>query len=256
MSDNKINLSASSVNTFLRCGHQWYLAYVEGIRSKPSLAQARGIAVHKAVEANFAQKVDSHEDVPIDVMKDAFNDSWEAEGEDGFQPDDKKTPGEVKDEGYLLTALHHAEVSPLIQPIWVEMPVQFEIDGITYSGQIDVKDEMDRIRDTKTTGSRPRPESYLFGMTGYALASRQATGEVEADIVLDYLVSTKTPYYHPVSSGGPISDDAIVRFANTLESVAGAVQAGRFVPNGLTGRGVCDWCGYRAMCKYYLEEKR
>lgn len=251
-----LNLSASSVVTFLRCGHQWYLAYVEGRRAKPSLAQARGIAVHKAVEANMLQKIDTKEDAPVDVMKDAFNDAWEQEGEDGFAPDDNKKPGEVKDEGYKLTELHHSEVSPLIQPMWVEQPVQFDLNSVTYSGQIDIVDEMFRVRDTKTTGSRPRPESYLFGMTGYAIATRQALGGLpETDVVLDYLVSTKNPYYLPVSAGGPVSDDQILRFANTVESVADAIRAGRFVPNGIQARGVCDWCGFNEMCGYVLKEK-
>jgi hypothetical protein len=142
-------------------------------------------------------------------------------------PDGKQTPGESKDDGYALTQLHHEEVSPLIQPMWVEKPVQFDLNGILYSGQIDIVDEMFRVRDTKTTGSKPRPESYLFGMTGYAVAARQATGATEADTVLDYLVSTKKPYYLPISAGGPVSDDAVVRFANTVETVASAIEAGR-----------------------------
>jgi len=253
-----LNLSASSVNTYLRCGHQWKLAYVEGHVSPPSFAQARGIAVHKAVEANMLQKIDTKEDMPVDDMKDAFSTSWEEVGQDGFQPDAKKDAGGVKDTGILLTELHHKEVSPLIQPMWVEQPVQFDLNGITYSGQIDIVDEMFRVRDTKTTGSKPRPESYLFGMTGYAIAARQAAGErhVERDVVLDYLVATKNPYYLQVNSGGPISDDQIRRFANTVEKVAEGIQEGTFTPNGLQGRGVCEsMCGYKDMCEYYIGEK-
>jgi hypothetical protein len=178
-------LSASSVSTFLRCGHQWFLAYVEGIKSPPSLAMARGLAVHKAVEHNMVQKVASHEDVPVGDMLDAFSTSWDALSTEGLRVDEDKDPGEVKDGGVALTRLHHQEVSPLIQPIYVEHPVQFDINGITYSGQIDIVDEMGRIRDTKTTKNRPKPESYLFGMTGYAVAARQMTGEIETDVVLE-----------------------------------------------------------------------
>lgn len=253
---HKVNLSASSVNTYLRCGHQWYLAYVEGHVSPPSFAQARGIAVHKAVEANMLQKVESKEDMPVEDMKDAFSTSWEEVGEDGFQEDEKKTAGEVKDAGIALTELHHREVSPLIQPMWVEQPVQFDMNGITYSGQIDIVDEMFRVRDTKTTGSKPRPESYLFGMTGYALAARQAaSGVPERDVVLDYLVATKNPYYYQVTNGGPMSDERIIRFANTVEKVADGIEKGDFIPNGLQGRGVCEsMCGYKDICEYYIGE--
>lgn len=257
MSDT-INLSASSVSTYLRCGYQWYKAYVEGIKSQPGFAQARGLAVHKAVEANMLQKLSSYEDMPLDDMKDAFSTSWEEIASEGFRQDEDKDAGEVKDSGILLTELHHREVSPLIQPLWVEQPVQFDINGITYSGQIDIVDEMFRVRDTKTTGSKPRPESYLFGMTGYAIAARQAIdGEIERDIVLDYLVATKNPYYLPISSGGPIDNDRIIRFANTIEAVAEGIREQRFLPNGLMGRGVCEsMCGYRDICPYYIGERR
>ena len=145
-------------------------------------------------------------------------------------------------------------MSPLIQPIWVEKPVQFAINGITYSGQIDLADEMGRIRDTKTTKNRPKPESYLFGMTGYALAARQLTGEVETDTILDYVVATKTPYYFPVAAGGPVTDDDIVRFANTIDVVAESIEAGRFIPNGFMSIGTCEYmCGYKDICPYYMK---
>jgi hypothetical protein len=141
--------------------------------------------------------------------------------------------------------------------MWVEQPVQFTLnETITYSGQIDVVDEMFRVRDTKTTGSKPRPESYLFGMTGYAVAARQAAGVEERDVILDYLVATKKPYYLPVSAGGPVSDDQITRFANTVEQVAEGIGKGDFIPNGLMGRGVCEsMCGYKNICEYYIGEK-
>jgi hypothetical protein len=254
--ERQINLSASSVMTYLRCGYQWYLAYVEGHVSPPSFAQARGIAVHKAVEANMLQKIDTKEDMPVEDMKDAFSTSFEEEGVDGFQDDDKKDKGEVKDSGIKLTELHHKEVSPLIQPMWVEQPVQFDINGVTYSGQIDIVDEMFRVRDTKTTGSRPRPESYLFGMTGYAVAARQAADgrHNERDVVLDYLVATQNPYYLQVTNGGPVSDANIQSFAATVEKVAEGIENEQWTPNGLQGRGICEsMCGYKHLCPYYMK---
>jgi hypothetical protein len=51
-------------------------------------------------------------------------------------------------------------------------------------------------------------------------------------------------------AGGPVSDEEIVRFANIVESVAHAIKAGRFVPNGLAS-GACSWCGYKAICPAY-----
>lgn len=243
-------LSASSTATFLRCGQQWYYAYVAGIKAPPSLKAARGIALHRAVEVNMAQKVTSHEDVELDVMIDAFDESWTGLAQDGFVVEEGEDPGQYKDSGYQMTFLHRQEVSPTIQPVWVERPVQFSLgDGVVWSGQVDLADEMGRVRDTKSTARKPRPEQYMLNMTGYALAARQATGENETDIVLDYLVATKSPYYLPVFNGGPVSDDRIVSFANTVEAVAGSIKEGRFVPNGISN-GACSWCGYLDICEY------
>lgn len=143
----------------------------------------------------------------------------------------------------------------MIQPVWVEQPVQFDMNGVIWSGQVDLADEMGRVRDTKSTSRKPKPEQYMLNMTGYALAARQATGAEETDIVLDYVVATKSPYYLPITNGGPVSEDRVVKFANTVEAVAESIQAGRFVPNGLTN-GACSWCGYYDMCDYAQKEKR
>ena len=254
MSDFPIVLSSSSVTTFLRCGQQWYLAYVEGVKSPPTLKQARGIAVHKAVEVNMAQKIDSFTDLPVADMIDAYSTSYDDVGSDGFDVSDKQMIGTVKDEGVKLVKLHAETVAPTIQPMFVERPVQFDLNGITFSGQVDIQDSDNRIRDTKTTARKPTGESYILNMTGYALAKRQLDGDVESDIVLDYLVATKSPYYLPIAAGGPVTDDQIVRFANVVESVAGSIRSGRFAPNGLVS-GACSWCGYKAMCPAYDKRK-
>jgi RecB family exonuclease len=241
-------LSASSVNTFLRCGQQWFFAYVAAIKSPPTLKQARGLAVHKAIEVNFTQKISSRSDLPLTDVADAYSDEFDALS--GDIEEERHQIGDYKDSGIKLVKLHTSKVAPEIQPIWVEQPVQFMINGIPFSGQVDVLDEESRIRDTKTTARKPSPDSYLLNMTGYAISYRQITGAVETDTVLDYLVATQRPYYLPITMGGPVGDEEIVRFADIVENVAHTIKAGRFVPNGLI-TGACSWCGYRDICPAY-----
>lgn len=241
-------LSASSVTTFLRCGQQWYFSYVAAVKSPPTLKQARGLAVHKAVEVNMRQKIASRIDLPVDDVVDAYADEFDLISTD--VEDDKSETGEYKDSGAKLTRMHTKLVAPEVQPVWVEQPVQFAINDIPFSGQVDLLDDESRIRDTKTTARKPMPDSYGLNMTGYALSFRQLTGATETDTVLDYLVATRKPYYLPITAGGPVSDEEIRRFANIVESVAYAIKAGRFVPNGLAS-GACSWCGYRSICPAY-----
>lgn len=256
-------LSASSVTTFLRCGQQWFYAYVAGVKSPPSLRAIRGIATHRAVEVDMTQKLVTAVDLPLQDMLDAYDTSWTAETADGFDASDEPE-GVVKDKGYELVELYHKEVAPFIQPALVEAPIQFDINGQPYSGQIDLArwvttDYWDgpetrmEIRDTKTTARTPSGDSYLLNMTGYALGLRQQIGQVEHDIVFDYLIAKKEPTYKELRMGGPITDDQISRFSNIVGSVSQAIEAGRFVPNGLQSNA-CSWCGYKPICPAYLRD--
>ena len=147
----------------------------------------------------------------------------------------------------------------------VEEPIQFNINGQAYSGQIDLGTEIEVdagwgppekrliIRDTKTTGRTPAEGTYLLNMTGYAISQRQATGRPEADTVLDYLIALKDPVYKEIRMGGPITDEQIRQFAGIVGDVSSAINAGRFVPNGIIN-GACSWCGFRAICPAYLKQ--
>ena len=91
---------------------------------------------------------------------------------------------------------------------------------------------------------------YFTNMVGYAIGYRQLTGRTEAEVMLDYHVRTKKPYYLPVASGGPIDDSAIRSFARIVRMIANRIKAGVFLPTGLSHQA-CGWCGYREICPYY-----
>jgi hypothetical protein len=250
-------LSASSVTTFLRCGQQWFFAYVAGVKSPPTLKAVRGIAAHRAVEVDMSQKLITGEDIPEDDMVDAYSTSFDHEIVNGYRTDAGVTVGDIKDKGVELVKLYRSDVAPTIQPMAVEMPIRFKINNQEWSGQIDLVESMShagdsrpRVRDTKTTARTPSSDSYLLAMTGYAIGARKALGEVESDVILDYLIALKTPIYKEIRFGGPVTDDQINRFARVVGDVAGAIRAGRFVPNGLVS-GACSWCGYQAICPAY-----
>jgi len=239
-------LSASSLQTYLRCGHQWYLAYVVRLKRPPNVRQVIGLAAHTAVEHNFAQKIESKIDVPTDEMVEVFSDNFDSLAVDIEDPDEPL--GSAKDSGVKLVKVHAREVSPAIQPVWVEKAGQFTINDQPYSWTVDLVDDRDRVRDTKTKARAPKIEDFMLQMTGYALGFRQETGRVESDVVIDALVRTKVPYYLPLY-GGQVNDNRIQSFASVVGSVGRSIENGDFIPNGLTN-GACSWCGYADICKY------
>lgn len=254
MADDLV-LSASSVATFLRCGQQWYYAYVANLKRPPSVKQAIGLASHGAVEYNMRQKIISKADAPLDEVLDAFSDSWNGMAPDLEEDDEAPSPDKAKNSGIQIVTEHHTKVAPAIQPLYVEEPVRFDINGIPYSGTVDLVDQKRRVRDLKTTGRTPaKGKSHLLQMTGYALGFRQATGETESEVMLDYFIYYKKqdPKYLPIASGGPIGDGHVVTFAKIVTDVHDQIMAGRFLPNGIEGTA-CGWCGYREICPAYKE---
>jgi hypothetical protein len=87
-------------------------------------------------------------------------------------------------------------------------------------------------------------------MIGYALGYRQLVHGLEAEVVLGHIVRTEEPYYLPLGSGEPISDEAIGQFARTVHDVKRAIDAGLFLPTGLQSHA-CGWCGYADICPAY-----
>lgn len=239
-------LSASSLQTFFRCGHQWYLSHVVRLREPPNVRQVIGVATHSAIEHNMIQKITSRSDVTSEEMEDVFASNYDSLVADVEKPDEDL--GEAKDSGIKLVRLHRRQVSPTIQPVWVEKAGQLEIDGVPYSWVVDLADDQGRIRDTKTTVRRKRLEDYALQMTGYALGYRQETGQKETGIVIDALIRTKIPYYWKLE-GGSVNDRAEQAFSDTVQAAYSAIESGNFVPNGLTN-GACSWCGYARICKY------
>lgn len=250
-------LSSSSVATFLRCGQQWKYAYVDGIKSPPSVRQVIGIAAHRAIEVNMAQKVDSLVDLPRDEVLDAFSDSFDEEIE-GWEPsDDEETPEKGKDSGALLVGMARDHVLPRIQPLLVEEPVQMMVGDVPYSGVLDLVDSKGRVHDWKTTKRRPTVTAglHILQMTGYALGYRIASDQKETEVVLNHFIRTKVPSYLPVASGGPVTDEAIRTFSRIVRDVSAQISAGNFLPNGLMS-GACSWCGYTDICPAYREFRK
>jgi hypothetical protein len=243
--------SGSSINTFMRCAKQWEYAYVYELKRPPSIRQVLGIAAHSAAELNYAQKIQSGENLPLDDVTDAFVTAFDAAAPDA-EADREESAGEAKDSGVKAVTVYHEKVAPEVQPVWVEHEGVIDVDGIPYGYTIDLVDQHDRVRDLKNVKRKPteRGTTYLLSMVGYALGFRAEMGHKESEVVLDHIVRTQRPYHLPIVSDGPISDGAIGQFAGILKMVSQAIREGIFLPTGLQSHA-CSWCGYQDICEAY-----
>ncbi|HEX5016547.1 MAG TPA: PD-(D/E)XK nuclease family protein [Actinomycetes bacterium] len=244
-------LSGSSLNTFLRCARQWEYAYVYRFKRPPALRMVTGTAGHRAIEVHMVGKLETAQDAPLDVVLDAFSDSFDIEAQDA--EDTKNEKGDWKDKGARGVKLWHKEVAPTIDPEYVEQPISFVINDIPWTGTLDLATKGRTVIDHKFTSKSPSSaDAYVLNMVGYAIGYRKLTGEIESGVELDHVVMTKEPKMVPIKSAGPVSDASIIAFADIAETAMRSIKAGIFPANGLKS-GACSWCGYRDICPAYKE---
>jgi hypothetical protein len=139
---------------------RWWFKYALKHADPPTGKMALGRAVHAALTRNFAQKVETQEDLPVTGVVALFRDAWAREREQ-IEFRDDEDPAELGVCGEGLVSKYMDEAAPLIEPAAVEMRVQGEIGGVRVQGWIDHRFE---DRGTKSpagsnpiTGSRSRP---------------------------------------------------------------------------------------------------
>ena len=223
-------LSPSQINQYLRCPQCYKFKYIDGIWAPATSAMVRGKAVHSGVEFNYRQKMDTHEDLPLNQILEFSAETFVSESvEADFKDDDS---GKIKDSTMELLSMYHENIAPMIQPASVEQRVEVAFEGLDYTllGYIDVIDQYGYIRDTKTTGKNP-DDNIIHNnlqLIAYAVMHRTLQGR-ETGIVLDYLVATKTPKF--VRFEKRVTDEETTRFLRIMQAVASAIETDLFLPN-------------------------
>ena len=145
--------------------------------------------MHRALEINFRQKLESKHDFETAGMMTIFRDCWQEQvGQTVFREDEN--PRILEKLGEQLIARYMDQVAPMIQPAAVELDVQGMIAGVPVRGRIDLMDVEGRLVDIKTASRRPScvPWDYAFQLATYRQVTPGASGEAR----LDTLVKTNS----------------------------------------------------------------
>lgn len=189
-------LSASRINTFLRCEMQYYFRYIlDLIRPPDTVPLMIGTQVHKAVEFNMSQKIESHEDLKETEVLDHFGTGFdEAKHSTVWYPDED--PGKIKDNGIGLVKEYHKVVAPVTQPIHSELQFIMVLTDypFPFEGYIDIVQEDHTICETKTIGQSPQgiTSDHKLQGTLYSLGYRWLF-QAENGLRYDYIVKNKKP---------------------------------------------------------------
>lgn len=267
MSDEKLCLSASQIETFSRCPEQWRRRYIEGDKIPPAIAMLRGTAVHIGAKRNMQQKVMTKQDIPAKEIVGIAINEFELALKDGYElrADEKEKGsrvviGQAKDDVADMAYCHAKEQAPDYQPVLVEKKVRIELPMCDYDfvGVLDLADNKDRIIDFKTAGRR-KSQSDADGsiqLTGYAANFEEIMKRPPAGLVLDVVVKTKTKTYRDlVTTDRSEPDYEVLKQRILVMSLA--IKAGIFTPASL-GSWWCNprWCGYATSCRYYNSERQ
>ena len=258
-----MHLSWSQIRMLMRCPKQWEYRYVKGVVRPPGVALVVGAGTHRGVEVNMRNKLDEGEPMPLssvlDVTRDAVITRIEADGlrltEDEKSRGLKTIRGEAVDQATALSALHHTDVAPNIDPVAVEKEWELNIgnEDKSLKGRIDIE-TAHGIRDTKTSGKMPPKGSADKDdqLTMYALAYRVLNKRMPEEITLDYLVKSKEPRATRLDTTRTI--ESLESFLLRIETAFTLMESGVYMP--------CDrsnwwcgprWCGYYDDCPYTKE---
>lgn len=219
-------LSPSQANAYLDCSAKWFFKYFRNLPDVTDAKRALGLAVHKAIEHNFRQKIDSKKDVGREALIEIFAAAWKEEaGKAHFAEGDDQA--EIERTGTVLVQKYLIEAAPEIQPIAVEHPVSGTIGGVKVRGYVDVLDTNGRIIDLKTSSKKPTEitPDHMRQLATYTQITPGASGKV----IVQTLVKTKTPQL--VEQNHTVKD-ADIRHTQIIYPLAQeGMRSGLYSPN-------------------------
>jgi putative RecB family exonuclease len=243
---------------YLRCGEQYRQRYIDGKILPPGISLIKGKTAHSGVEFNFRQKIESKIDLPKNDIIDFTVSEYDKATDEIFLSDEEKTigknkiVGQGKDDIVSVMGLYSDSVAPNIQPVAVEFKHTVEIpDCRPLVTIIDCLDDKNIVRDVKFTGkSKTQSEAdNSIQLTIYALSHNDRLGIMPDSLVLDTLVTSKTPKYQEIKTTRTEQD--FISAIRVIQAVQNGIAAGVFLP-AAEGSWMCSpkFCGYYQECKF------
>lgn len=254
--DAKPHLSPSQLETLSQCGLKWAFRYIDGIVTPPTAAQARGTGVHSGSQANFEQKIESHEDLPVAEIVELSVAGFESEVAGGISLDADDAAGAAtaiayaKDETRDAAEFYAQHVAGKYQPIFVEKEIRIELPGerdLLMYLDVGTKDGFMDLKTSKKSKSQEEADQSLQ-LTAYAVGYLHDTGEWPETIALETIVcTTKQVKSSRVTTTRDVEDANALAYR--IEAFNNAIAAGNFIPAPV-GAWWCSpkWCGYWNIC--------
>ena len=237
-----LHMSASAMDTYLRCPQKYLLQHVWGVRGGPQAALTFGNVMHTTIR-EFVAAVKRKRRIPFEDLAAIYQREWSGAGfQDAYQEEEYRRAGlehlQEFHRRYLdapADVLHQEKVFEL--PLDHNLVVTGRLDQINRVGLREVE-----IVDYKT--GKPREEKDAknsLQLSLYALAAREVL-ELEPVRLTFYNLTTNEPI--SVSR----DEKQLKQALSTVQEVAEQIRAGQFAA---TPGFYCRTCEYQSLCPAY-----
>lgn len=236
------SLSPSMVNQYLKCPRSFYYNYALKLPWLPNHYLAFGAAFHETLRENYWQKIQTAEDLPVDLLADFFRDDLEYRDVDWSAQSKDVT----KDEGIQTVRAYQKKVAPKVQPKHVEYAFQMEVTGRDWqiSGKIDLINDNLLVMENKTTGrrvSKPKPD-HVFQTGVYTSALRKQNGNPELRARIDYSIRGSDAFYSfPIHYDDSLEKNVLTTFDQVARGIQLEVWPANRIGNYLCSRRYCNF---------------
>lgn len=252
---NLEHLSASSINSFLRCPAVWYFRYIEGLKQPPTAPMTLGKSVDKSLDTNYKHKIQTKTDLNVAEVLDVFSTTFDESKEETDFQDDK--PGDVKDTGVRIITKYHTEVSPKLQPLESQRKISIDLpeSPLPIIGYIDLIDDKLLVRDNKVKAyapsknpkGEPQPthdEIVQLTIYEHGLLSE---GITPSGLQIDTITSGRTPQIWNIPVQSSMTD--LVYIQNCIKKIMKCIQHEIFMPNRNSFICTQRHCGFWRNCE-------
>lgn len=259
------NLSPSRASDFKTCPRLYKFRHIQKIPSAPTPAQARGTAIHLALERLFdLPSPDRRPDQLLELFETAWEETLETEEYRELFAGDPDGKGKYFQEGRKVAERYFRVEDPRrIEPLEREKFITLLIDDDPRQGDrgpFEVRGIIDRldpcpdgdvvITDYKTGRAPPLKfaDSSFFALKIYALMVREEAGQAPAHIRLLYLGNSEA-YSLPVSEG------QLRGVKRQLLALRWAIDRAITTDTFPTRRSrLCNWCSYQPICPAWADQ--
>ena len=255
------HLSATSLGMLARCPEQFRQRYVLGRKERPGEALVIGTAVHLAAEQNFAQKIETHEDLPVTELLMWYDDIGFPQAIEERVDEDivwDTDPDGARQRGRAITSAYRMAVAPRVQPLATETRVEADFGlAIPVIGYADVR-TTEKIIDIKTGNKSRRqikPEWRIQAGVYSTITELPVDFHCVSATATNHRATVNTPLEAPELSIW-LPPEAREETKRNVRVMAGMAQSfmdaiGPDEPWPTLGQvhpWACGYCGFRAGC--------